>query len=479
MLIQVPRRLTRQPKGRAAVLTNSALGLDLLCAAANPATRYDTLLGLPYTQDGTYAYGVSSVGQGFASNGSSSAIWLPIPVVTFSKFTLVGIFQSNSNAVDVTAMGLGYSASTDPVVRISSGTSNAAKVLLWARNNAFSTPGTLVSSTASGFDGTLHTIAITFDGAQIACYIDGRLDSTNAMSSGSFTVDRFCIGALRRSSTGSWWSGTTFLGAAWKRDLSAAEIAQFSADPWQIFRASSSVIFTEASSFSGAVTSNQVTSTSATATVSMDATSTANQAMSATATATVSMDTTGTANQAISGSAVASVDTPTSATANQVTSASATATVSMDATGTANQVTSAQASALGELSSDVTSNQVTSVNAAAAVSTDTSVTSNQTTSASSTAAVSMALAVTSTQVTSAAAVAVISITATVEGNQVTSASAVSLAPLDATATMAQVISVTGTLRVGAEAPSPWQRLVVKKEQQALAKPTNEQVIITT
>lgn len=226
---------TRQPQTLAPLDSNNPITLGML-AGAIPHVRRDFVTGAAYTQEGTYAISISSAGIGLATNGSSSDIWLAIPPVVLTRFTLFGLFRSNSAAADTRALALGSSTDVNPILQIGTGATTASKVRVFARDNTTGGTASNESSTVA-FDGTLHSIAITYDGANVNCYIDGKFDSSSAGAGLSFTVDRFCIGALRRATTASFWSGTTFLSAAWSRALSAAEINSLTITPWQLFKA--------------------------------------------------------------------------------------------------------------------------------------------------------------------------------------------------------------------------------------------------
>lgn len=513
----LPSRFRTQPIGPAKVDTSLGITKGLLTAVL-PARRVDSLLGLPYTQDGTYVANPSAAGLGLSTDGSASSIWLPIKSVALTRFTIFGVFKSNSNGTDARALALGSSSDNNPIVQIGSGTSNATKVRIFARTDGGVTPSD-TSTTLAAFDGKEHTVAVTYNGSVVSVYIDGVFDSSSALSSGTFTVDRFCVGALRRSSTAVFWAGTTFFGATWDRVLGLGEIASLDRNPWQIFVSpafnlqtssglDSTVTANQAISASAnaaismavTATANQATSAAATATISTDATSASNQVISTASTATISTDATATTNQVISTAAAttisidasvttsqvtstsstAGVSIDASAAANQVVSTSSAAAISMDTTVTAGQVTSTTASSIGAMDVTSSAGQVTSAAATATISTDAPTTTGQVISATSAATVSMAVTVTGYQAISAVSSITVSMDTTVTAGQVTSTSSttVIVGPLDSTVTVNQVTSVRAIARIGAEAPSPWQRLVVRKPQQALAKPEEDQLIVT-
>jgi hypothetical protein len=78
---------------------------------------------------------------------------------------------------------------------------------------------------------------VTQDGTTLRSYVDGVADVTDTYTSGTFNLlNRAAVGALVRSTVGSYFSGGVFFGAAWNRVLSADEVAELSRNPWQLFR---------------------------------------------------------------------------------------------------------------------------------------------------------------------------------------------------------------------------------------------------
>lgn len=78
--------------------------------------------------------------------------------------------------------------------------------------------------------------AQTFSGSS-GCrgYVAGRADGfAEFIGTWTFTVDRFSIGGLRRAASSGFLSGDVFAAFAWNRALSPAEIADLSANPWQL-----------------------------------------------------------------------------------------------------------------------------------------------------------------------------------------------------------------------------------------------------
>lgn len=221
-----------QPQGLARVNRQSPF-LKGLIAATLPHTRNDLVSGKQYSQSGVYVASSGPDGVGLATDGSSSDIWIPIPTVSLTQFTLFGVLRSSNAGIDTRAISLGSSADPTPIIQIGVSVSNAAKVRLFARDNFSGSPAD-ASSVSSAFDNKTHKVAITYDGSTLRCYIDGALDSSVALPSALFTVDRFSIGSLRRSSSAAFWAGTTFFAAAWNHAKSASDIASLSSNPWQL-----------------------------------------------------------------------------------------------------------------------------------------------------------------------------------------------------------------------------------------------------
>ena len=211
-----------------------------LIAGSIPHLRTDIVSGKPYTQEGAYATTTATAGIGLVTNGTNSDIFIAIPQVVLKTFCLFGVFKSNGNTTDARVLGFGSSLNTIPIVSIGSGFGSATKVRVFVRDDDGGGAG--ADSTGTPFDGTLHAVALDYDGANLRCYIDGKLDTTVANSNLTFTVDRFCIGALYRSSAAVWWAGSTYIGAGWNRSLSSAEHAQLAANPYQLVKSPQRVI---------------------------------------------------------------------------------------------------------------------------------------------------------------------------------------------------------------------------------------------
>lgn len=231
-------------------------------AATLPHSRRELVTGQSFVQEGNYATSVSRFGRGLATDGSASDIYVPIPAVSLTSFSLFGAFVSNSNGTDVRALALGSSSNSFPIVQIGAGTSSAAKVRTWSRDDAGVTPPASVESTASAFDGTPHTVCITGDGATLSCYIDGVFDSSTPWTNGTITVDRFAVGALNRGTTAAYWAGSTFVGLAYKRTLAVSDVRALHANPWQLF-AKTSRIFAAAAGGGASAALTGVTGTGA------------------------------------------------------------------------------------------------------------------------------------------------------------------------------------------------------------------------
>lgn len=205
-----------------------------LIAGVIPSQRVDFVTGRQYTQGGTYATAAAQPGVGLVTDGNAAYIVAPIPQIVLTQWTIMAVVRANAPAVDARAVSLANSTTNTPYIPLGTGTSDVRQVRVLAQSDSGSLPANQ-SSVGFGFDGPTRVLAMTYDGNNVRCYIDGVLDTTAPTSSGAtWTVNQFAVGAQVRTSAVSFWKGSTFLATAHKRALSDAEIKSLSANPWQL-----------------------------------------------------------------------------------------------------------------------------------------------------------------------------------------------------------------------------------------------------
>lgn len=340
-LLDLPLLWDRQPT-EVTGPSDWAEGLGII-GLTTPYLGVEVVNGTAFTRVGTPtrdAVDAGVHGLGLRTNGSSSGLYARIPRRSLTGFTLFSLQQAVSPATDAVSVSLGDSASDQSMARMNTGSATASRMRLFCRTSTGSSE--VVDGTSiSPFDGSVHAIAMTYQqGVGGFAYSDGERE-TNTLpgsSTGAFAFDQFAVGVLRRTGNSAFWSGRTWLAAAFDRQLPIEVLEEIRATPWRLFREKRIQIWVSESSGGG------VTGTSAT--------TNANDTSAASGTTTV-VGTSATTNandtSAASGS-VGSAVTGTSATtnANDTSSASGTTTVvGTSATTNANDTSAASGSVGG------------------------------------------------------------------------------------------------------------------------------------
>ncbi len=142
------------------------------------------------------------------------------------SYTIAITLKSNSNATDSRVFAGGNSASNQALfvpVQASATTATTSNALY--RNDAGTVMATPLSN-ANVFNGTDRTLVITDDGSTLRSYVNGVAGSTLAYTrSGTLTIDRSAIGAVIRTTTGSWWAGDIYGIVAVPRVITSGERA--------------------------------------------------------------------------------------------------------------------------------------------------------------------------------------------------------------------------------------------------------------
>lgn len=189
-----------------------------LTAAANDTTRptYRTNSGLPYVEfDGTNDILRRLAALGMYSGGACT--------IMIAMRTLTATQSSNN----LTFVMEGNSASNNAVY--SFGSSNPTGVVPLVRDNTATalsgTTSTLLS--ANALDGADVVIGITDDGSTLQAYDDGVAGSSRPYTrAGTFTLNRFAVGGLQRTSAGNFLGMRVYAVAVWNRVLDSTERGQ-------------------------------------------------------------------------------------------------------------------------------------------------------------------------------------------------------------------------------------------------------------
>lgn len=211
--------------------------------SGNPITKGLIDVSQPFDgtwlTSGTVTKPVTKGGVALQGNGSSSYYYKnTAPDLSGTSATILAVVCGAAATVDTRIYSFGSSGSTNSILSIGSGQTDATKLRPWARDKNSNTPSTGSNGTYQLFEaGVPHVGIIVCTPNALVSYVDGKTDFTLATgpSTGWSDANRTAVGALLRSTASSFNSAPLLLGIAWNRALSASEIASISANPWQIF----------------------------------------------------------------------------------------------------------------------------------------------------------------------------------------------------------------------------------------------------
>ena len=203
--------------------------------AASGGTTPDLVLGNNLTLYGgpTIASGVIS--NAFSFNGSSQYLSLPhdpggasgLPLFQLGRACTLVFWVRGTAQTAKYLFAESSTTNNNPLFLLQSGQSAAAnnKLDLYLRTTAGSA---LINHTVSlrpVFDGTWHYVAYVDNTGAVQVYVDGNADTNfTYAASGSLALNATSIGALVRSNTIGFFSGTIDDVIAWERPLSQAEV---------------------------------------------------------------------------------------------------------------------------------------------------------------------------------------------------------------------------------------------------------------
>lgn len=231
---RLPR--TQQPQDVAGVDWGNPLtrGLTHLIL---PSVAKDLVTGALLTQTGTPSRQYTTSGVTVGGTGSTSNYWsMAVPARTYTRFTILALITAPTTpGFDERLFALGSSTNNSPILALGSGASfSGARLRRWVRDNADGEVGAL-DTAANVFTTGFVLAALSYDGATLSTYVDGRLDAAHSGAGLSFTVDQLAVGCLLRASPATPINASLALGAVWDRSLDADEHSEISSDPWQLF----------------------------------------------------------------------------------------------------------------------------------------------------------------------------------------------------------------------------------------------------
>jgi hypothetical protein len=207
---------------------------------SNPITRGLIDWGTPTDPNGVVGINSPTIvpkrnGMAHKGNGSSSYFSksvTPLPITT--EVTLLALVHGASGAADSRIYAIGSSASPTPFISLQANASVAANAGFFSRLVG----GTAINSSVVAFeDAAPHLLIGTAWATGNELWVDGVSVGSNAntTSAGGATMDRIAVGALLRTSAGSYNASGVLLRAAWNRSLTTSEIITITQNPWQLF----------------------------------------------------------------------------------------------------------------------------------------------------------------------------------------------------------------------------------------------------
>jgi hypothetical protein len=174
-------------------------------------------------------------GWALSLNGSSDKIAVDaLGTLPQGSFSVACLVKYTASAVGLAAVAWGNSGSTNPFAVLGSGATTGSKARFVWRDSALTS--TDIQGAVTTNNGQWHMIVGVKNGNAMTLYVDGKQDGTGTASGAAQTLNTLTLGALRRTTTGSFWSGSLDSPAVWSRALSDAEVESLYADSFQMYR---------------------------------------------------------------------------------------------------------------------------------------------------------------------------------------------------------------------------------------------------
>jgi hypothetical protein len=244
MIHKLGKRLT-QPQDTPSMDWGNPLNAGMF-SLISPVHGYDFVNRLPISKVGftslTTPLQSGPLGTALKTNGTNRYVFTAFTSqIVLTDWTLFTLFDTTQTALTMWMTCLGSSTNGNPLLGIISGNSTASKLRLFERTD--SNVPTEADTTITVNDGVPHIVHLScYTNASanrvVDCYVDGKFDTAVSFGASiglTFTIDRFTVGALLRSSASNFWAGRTYLAGASKRAWSADDIRRHTVRPWQLF----------------------------------------------------------------------------------------------------------------------------------------------------------------------------------------------------------------------------------------------------
>lgn len=342
---------TRQPIQGTGLRHNHRLAKGLVFAVTGTAGFFD-FVSCKFPNSKTGATVTPSKG-GRAATPAASGGQITWAAGTTGLDTLTGVgtllicMRSNNNAANWRVFGSREDTNTgDGIYLLFDDTNQVLNGFNVGANNNNYRANSNDNALGTNSEQSFHTFGCSWDGAGIQTWADGK---ANKLTSGGLAAFSATTNAGRVTRLQSGGAVSDFLFAyAWNRVLSAAEIADITANPWQIFRAPRNPVY-------GAVLSSSITATGA-------------NTVSTTRSAAGTVKITGTSSKAVSTTSAATGTTKIAGTSNNTVSTTAAATGAVKVTGASSKTvstTSAGTVTVGAAPATATSSTTVSTTSAA------------------------------------------------------------------------------------------------------------------
>lgn len=259
---------SRQPRQGTGVRHGHRIAKGLVFATTGAAGFYDFVSGtFPNGKSGA-TVGVMPRGRTASPAAASGQITWQAGSTGLDRLTGVGTLlicmRSNNNAGNWRSFGSREDNTTgDGVYLLYDDNANVTNGFNAGGNNNNYRANSNSNALGTNSEQSFHTFGFSWDGAGVQTYADGKPDKLTTGGFAAFTPNANTGRVTRLQSGG---SQSDFLFAyAWNRVLTDAEIADITANPWQIFTAANQPLYTDVISSSGTTGTLAATESSDTA----------------------------------------------------------------------------------------------------------------------------------------------------------------------------------------------------------------------
>lgn len=230
---------TRQPTQGTKIRRGNKLAKGLIFATTGTNGFIDYVSG-KFPNSKTGANVINCTG-GRAASPATSSGQITWPAGSTGLDTLTGpgtlliCFRGNNNTANWRAFGSREDSSTgDGVYLLYDDQNNASNGFNAGANNNNYRADSLSGALGTNSEQSFHTFGFSWDGSAVKLWADGQLNRTVTGGNAAFSPNSNS-GRITRLQSGSGAASDFLFAYAWNRVLSPNEIAEITANPWQIF----------------------------------------------------------------------------------------------------------------------------------------------------------------------------------------------------------------------------------------------------